>query len=495
MDVLAAFREVGSYRGAAAICGTTHKTVKRIVERHEAGGAAPLGREREHNYDAVSELVAARVARTAGRISAKRLLPGARAAGYVGSARNFRRLVAQARQLWRRGHHRGRRPGVWAPGDTLVIDWGVHGGLHVFCAVLAWSRVRFVRFAADEKASTTLALLAECFETLGGVPKTVLADRMGCLKANVVANVVVPTADYVRLATHYGFRPDFCNASDPESKGLVEHLVGYAKRDLIIPQVPLVADLGAANAAAATWCGEVNAVLHSEIYAIPAERLDTERPLLGPLPWLRCDIGDKPISRKVDKLSCVRFGSARYSVPSRLIGTTVLLTVSDRRVRILEPFTSEIVAEHPLVAPGETSILDSHYGATRPDKPRRAPRAKTATEKQFLVLGEAAAAFLTGAAAAGVANLPRELTEILTLQAAHGQPALQAALERAVAFRRWRADDVRSILAAAGAAPDPRPAGQALVLTLPTVPTRPLTDYAIGGEPSPAPPRRRWRRT
>lgn len=88
---------------------------------------------------------------------------------------------------------------------------------------------------------------------------------------------------------------------------------------------------------------------------------------------------------------------------------------------------------------------------------------------------------MTGAAAAGVARLPRELTEILTLRAAHGEAALLAAVERAVAFRRWRADDIRSILAAAGAAPDPRPAGQALVLTLPTVPTRPLSDYAIDG--------------
>jgi transposase len=86
----------------------------------------------------------------------------------------------------------------------LIIDWGVEDGLHVFCAVLAWSRFRFVRFAEDEKASTTFGFLAECFELLGGVPATVLADRMGCLKAGVVANVVVPTPDYVRFATHYG---------------------------------------------------------------------------------------------------------------------------------------------------------------------------------------------------------------------------------------------------------------------------------------------------
>jgi hypothetical protein len=37
MDVFAAYRDVGSYRGAAEICGTTHKTVKRIIEAHDAG--------------------------------------------------------------------------------------------------------------------------------------------------------------------------------------------------------------------------------------------------------------------------------------------------------------------------------------------------------------------------------------------------------------------------------------------------------------------------
>jgi len=42
MDILAAYREVGSYRGAAQICGTTHKTVKRPVERHNPGGGMPV---------------------------------------------------------------------------------------------------------------------------------------------------------------------------------------------------------------------------------------------------------------------------------------------------------------------------------------------------------------------------------------------------------------------------------------------------------------------
>jgi hypothetical protein len=65
-----------------------------VIARHEAGGEAPERTPRGHNYDAVAELVTGRVKKTSGKISAKRLLPAARAAGYPGSARNFRRLVA-----------------------------------------------------------------------------------------------------------------------------------------------------------------------------------------------------------------------------------------------------------------------------------------------------------------------------------------------------------------------------------------------------------------
>lgn len=499
MDIISAYREVGTYRGAAELCGTTHKTVRRVVEAHRASsrGEPPTQRvERGRNYDSVAALVAGKVNDTAGRISAKRLLPAARAAGYEGSDRNFRRLVADAKRRWRIGQARagGRRPAVWTPGEVLAIDWGTEivagRRVHVFCAVLAWSRYRFVRFAADEQQSTTLALLAECFEELGGVPKLVLADRMACLKGNVVANVVVPAPDYVRFATHYRFRPDFCHASDPESKGIVENLVGYAKDDLLVPlglqdDAAVWADgYAGLNARARTWGGQVNGRRHSEIHAIPAERLATERGLLGGMPSLRLEVGPAPMTRKVDKLSCIRFGSARYSVPNRLIGqvVTVLVDERDRILRVIEPITGQVYTEHALVAPGETSIDDAHYGRPRPATPRRRARGRTLAEKQFLALGTVAEQFLTGAAAAGVTKLNTEIVTVLDLGAAHGTDALHAALERAVAFGRWRADDVRSILATNGHAPRPTPAGQALVMTLPTVPTRPLDAYRLNAD-------------
>lgn len=53
------------------------------------------------------------------RISAKRLLLQTRAAGYTGSDRNFRRLVAQEKKAWRAGEGAVRRPAVWSPSEHL----------------------------------------------------------------------------------------------------------------------------------------------------------------------------------------------------------------------------------------------------------------------------------------------------------------------------------------------------------------------------------------
>ncbi|MBB4939148.1 hypothetical protein FHR32_003453 [Streptosporangium album] len=182
MDIIAAYREVGTYRGAAAMCGTTHKTVKRIIERALAGDKTPGRKHREHNYDAVADLVTEKVAATAGKISAKRLLPPARTAGYAGSARSSRRLVAATKKAWRRGHHRGRRPALWTPGEMLVIDWGdAGGGLHVFCAVPAWSRVRFVRFADNQRAAPAFSTAAPMSGTRWEISATVRIEALSSL--------------------------------------------------------------------------------------------------------------------------------------------------------------------------------------------------------------------------------------------------------------------------------------------------------------------------
>jgi len=289
--------------------------------------------------------------------------------------------------------------------------------------------------------------------------------------------VVVPHPEYVRFAAQYGFRPDFCEAADPESKGVVEALVGYAQRDLIVPAMTDGgwADLGAANAAARAWCAEVNARVHSEIVAVPAERLLIERERLRPLPSLRPAVRAGVI-RKVDRLATVRFGSARYSVPYALVGVEVSVAALDGEVVIQQGVTE--VARHALVSPGEVAICDEHYGGARA-RPSRAVRPRTAAEVAFLGLGPIAEAFLRAAAAAGTARLETELGEIAGLADAWGRETLVTALDRATRFRRFRAADVRAILVAGAGVPTPTAAGAPLVADLPAVPVRSLNAYAV----------------
>ena len=111
----------------------------------------------------------------------------------------------------------------------------------------------------------------------------------------------------------------------------MENLVGYAKSDLVVPQGLAQADMAGATEHARAWCTEVNARRHSETCAVPSERLEAERPLLRPLPSLRPSFG-RAVARKVDRLSCVRFGSARYSVPTKFIGRVVEVQVGGDEV-------------------------------------------------------------------------------------------------------------------------------------------------------------------
>ncbi len=112
-------------RGAAALCGTTHKTVKRVIERGQAGeGFDTPKRQLPRNTDVVATVIEEKVRATDGRISAKRLLAVARTAGYTGSART-------SAGLWPTWHRRRRvyRPWQPTPGEHLVIDWTNRGRL------------------------------------------------------------------------------------------------------------------------------------------------------------------------------------------------------------------------------------------------------------------------------------------------------------------------------------------------------------------------------
>lgn len=181
-------------------------------------------------------------------------------------------------------------------------------------------------------------------------------------------------------------------------------------------------------------------------------------------------------ARKVDRLATIRFCSARYSVPHRLVGRTVEVQATDRDLTVL--FEGVPVAQHALLGPGECSIQDAHYPSppptgTRPLRPR------TDAERRFLALGEEAESYLRAAAAQGTARLHERIEEALELAAARGTQAALAALERAGEFGRFARGDLEAICDTLGATPPTTAAavGPLQLAGLPTVPQRSIDAY------------------
>jgi len=346
--------------------------------------------------------------------------------------------------------------------------------LSFFVSVLGYSRHRQLTFSCSERFAALAIGLAANLEQIGGVAANVLFDNPRTITVGDVAGAHVLNPDLVRLASHYRFAPRTTEYYDPESKGKVEAAVRFAKSDLIPPEG--FGSLDEANEAGRDWCKRVNSEPHSETKRAPNELLGAEAELLRELPAARAPIacGEQ---RKVDRLATIRFASARYSVPHRLVGEQVEALATDRELIVTHRGLP--VAQHDLLAPGGISVADDHYPTPAPTGVRPL-RPRTASERAFLELGAEAEAYLRSGAAAGAVRLSERVEEALSLAASRGVESARATLERAERFGRYGHGDLEAICDSLGATPpEHSPEAAPLPLSgLPEISVRPISAYA-----------------
>lgn len=461
MEILEAYDLTGSLRGAAALAGCDHKTVKHWVQVRERSGERLPGQAARPAVVMVEPFagkVAELVARSSAKIRADKAHGVLVSMGYQGSYRTTRRAVADAKARWRQRHGRRTRPWIAHPGGWLQWDYGdgpVVGGVRavLFCAWLAWSRYRVVVPLRDKTMASVVLGLDRTLRYIDGVPTYALTDNERTVTVEHVCGIAVRNPTIVEVSRHYGFTVATCEPADPQSKGGSENTVKLAKADLVPTDHNLreeYADWEALERACLEFMSDVNTRPHRATREEPLLLLAQEHEYLRRVPRMPHTLCFGQ-TRKVDRQATISVGDAIYSVPHELIGERVWVRSDAQQLVVvhidaLQGWVRE-VARHPLTTPGRPSINDEHY-PPRPAGPlARKPRARSDQEREFLAIGPGAERWLKQAAAEGAQRIRRKMAEAVDLAKLHGPGPVSDALARCASYSRFADGDLASVLA------------------------------------------------
>jgi hypothetical protein len=216
-----------------------------------------------------------------------------------------------------------------APGEQLQFDWGEFrydqgGSYHKvfgFTAVLSYSRMRFVVFAKRCDVATLIRCLLLSCEYFGGLPRTMLTDRMKTVLLEMDGTTPIWNSVFADFMAAIGVAPRVCRAYTPQTKGKVERSVGIIKHSFW-PGVCFT-DLDDLNTQARAWCEQRNRQIHHTTHQRPIDRWADEG--LQPLPrgfaWERFATEE----RKVSWDGYLSYDGVLYGLPSDppVAGSTV----------------------------------------------------------------------------------------------------------------------------------------------------------------------------
>jgi len=283
--------------------------------------------------------------------------------GYTGGESTVREYVHK---------HRARPrpvfiPLSYEPGDDAQVDFGeamviMKGrplNVQIFVGRLCYSKIPFLVASPNQQQEALFEGHDKAFAFFGGVPHTIWYDRMSqVVKKAIPGHRVEEQEAFIAFRSHYLFESRFCNPREAHEKGLVENLVGYARRNYMVP-VPEVDSFRELNDLLRQKClAEVGRRLRGEVDTI-GEMWKKERFQLLPLPAYPFPCC-RTVPVRTNRFSMVTFQTNRYSVPVECTSKVLLLRAFVDRVEITDG--TRVVAVHERGYGREQDILDVfHY--------------------------------------------------------------------------------------------------------------------------------------
>ena len=133
-------------------------------------------------------------------------------------------------------------------GQAKAVIAGVEQTVRYFVLDLPHSDARFVKAYPAETTKAFCDGHVSAFSFLGGVPLSILYDNTRLAVARILGDGRRKrTRVFSELVSHYLFEDRFGRPGKGNDKGKVEGLVGYARRNFLVP-VPSFASFDALNA-------------------------------------------------------------------------------------------------------------------------------------------------------------------------------------------------------------------------------------------------------
>lgn len=286
---------------------------------------------------------------------------------FTGSEVTVRRAVARIR---------GKRIEAFVPleapwGHIAQADFGTavvtigrdRREVALFCMRAKASKVPFVIAFPTERLEALLAGHVAAFEFFGGVFREVWYDNPKTAVTKILAGP--HRIEHERLSALracYLFDSSFCTPACGNEKGSVENLVGYVRRNALVPHTRSFPSLEALNAHLRAWC-ERERSRHAAEWEIDSAALS----------GLPMHPFSPSVSRPVvvGKTSMVTVDRVRYSVPVTHVGRTLRSESFVDRVEVFHD--SSCIALHVRSYNRNDTVLElAHYLDAFERKPRAA---------------------------------------------------------------------------------------------------------------------------
>ncbi|WP_017726155.1 IS21 family transposase [Halalkalibacterium ligniniphilum] len=242
------------------------------------------------------------------------------------------------------------------PGKQAQMDWGYVGkylvdGLekevYAFVMVLGYSRMKYVEFTTSMDLETLMKCHMNAFAYFNGVPEQILYDNM---KTAVIKHSPIEirfNQKFEDFLAYYGIVPKACKPHRPQTKGKVENVVGYLKKNFM--QRKHEPTIQALNENVRKWLDKTaNLKPNATTNESPLKRFNLETKYLKTsnlkpvFPIAKWEI------REVSRDSFISYRGKRYSVPYRFVGKSVKIKETlDHHIEVYDEY--ECIAKHPIL--------------------------------------------------------------------------------------------------------------------------------------------------